>query len=82
MIYFGYFSFSIIHLEFKIQIQPHPISDQTGQNLYMFSDQNGSKPYPLGVAHTYIAYIGENLSPGACCYALLAHLQRMKTKPV
>ena len=30
-----------------------------GQNLYPFSDQNGSKPIPFGAAHTYIAYIGE-----------------------
>ena len=27
--------------------KPHSISDQNGQNLYLISDQKGSKPYPL-----------------------------------
>ena len=30
-----------------------------GQNLYPFSNQNGSKTIPFGAAHTYVAYIGE-----------------------
>ena len=39
--------------------KPDPISDRNCQNLYPFSDQNGSKTIPFGAAHTYIAYIGE-----------------------
>ena len=31
-----------------------PISDRNCQNLYPFSDQNGSKTIPFGAAHTYI----------------------------
>ena len=38
---------------------PDPISDHNCQNLYPFSDQNGSKTIPFGAAHTYIPYIGE-----------------------
>ena len=82
MIHFGYFSFSTIHLELKRQIRLYvpvvplktipDLSDHNGQNLYPFSDQNGSKTIPFGAAHTYIAYIGEypppprgaNLGPG------------------
>ena len=30
---------------------------------YQCSDQNGAKTLPVGVAHTYIAYITEYLSP-------------------
>ena len=37
----------------------HPISDHNCQNLYPFSDQNGSKTIIFGAAHTYIPYIGE-----------------------
>ena len=33
------------------------ISDHNGQNLYPFSDQNGSKAIPFGAAHTYVADI-------------------------
>ena len=39
------------------------LSDHNGQNLYPFSDQNGSKTIPFGAAHTYIAYIGEYPPP-------------------
>ena len=39
--------------------KPDPISDRNCQNLYPFSDQNGSKTIPFGAAHTYIPYIGE-----------------------
>ena len=68
MIHFGYFSSSTIHLEFKRQIRLYapvvplktiPDLRHNGQNLYPFSDQNGSKIIPFGAAHTYIAYIGE-----------------------
>ena len=68
MVYFGYFSFSLIHLELKRQIRLYalmvplktiPISDHNGQNLYPFSDQNGSKTIPWGAAHIYIADIGK-----------------------
>ena len=39
--------------------KPDPISDHNCQNLYPFSDQNGSKTKPFWAAHTYIPYIGE-----------------------
>ena len=42
---------------------PDPISDRYCQNLYLFSDQNGSKTIPFGAAHTYIPYIGEYPPP-------------------
>ena len=44
--------------------KPDPISDHNCQNLYPFSDQNGSKTIPFGAAHTYIHYIGEYPPPG------------------
>ena len=37
--------------------------DQNGQSVYPFSDQNGAKTLPDGVAHTYIAYIREYPPP-------------------
>ena len=43
--------------------KPDPISDRNCQNLYPFSDQNGSKTIPFGAAHTYIPYIGEYPPP-------------------
>ena len=43
--------------------KPDPISDRNCQNLYPFSDQNGSKTIPFGAAHTYIPYIGESSPP-------------------
>ena len=43
---------------------PDPISDQNVQNLFPFSDKNGSKTIPFGAAHTYIPDIEEYpLSP-------------------
>ena len=39
--------------------KPYPMPDQNGQNLYLFSDQNGAKTLPFGAAHTYMAYIWE-----------------------
>ena len=45
--------------------KPDPISDHNCQNLYPFSDQNGSKTIPFGAAHTYISYIGEYPPPRA-----------------
>ena len=44
-------------------LKPDPISDHNCQNLYPFSDQNGSKTIPFGAAHTYIPYIGEYPRP-------------------
>ena len=32
--------------------KPYPNSDQSRQSLYQFSDQNGPKTIPFGVAHT------------------------------
>ena len=43
--------------------KPDPISDRNCQNLYPFSDQNGSKTIPFGAAHTYIPYIGQYPPP-------------------
>ena len=43
--------------------KPDLISDRNCQNLYPFSDQNGSKTIPFGAAHTYIPYIGEYPPP-------------------
>ena len=40
-----------------------PAPDHNCQNLYPFSDQNGSKTIPFGAAHTYIPYIGEYPPP-------------------
>ena len=39
------------------------IPDQNGQSLYPFSDDNGTKTLPDGVAHTYMAYIKEYPHP-------------------
>ena len=41
-----------------------PNPDQNGQRVYPFSDQNGAKTLPDGVAHTSMAYIREYLPPG------------------
>ena len=35
-----------------------------GRSVYLFSDQNGAKTLPDGVAHTYMAYIREYPPPG------------------
>ena len=43
--------------------KPDPSSDHNCQNLYPFSDQDGSKTIPFGAAHTYIPYIGEYPPP-------------------
>ena len=66
---FAYFSFFLTHLELKrfkdvhtlplFPQKPHPTPDQNGQSVYPFSDQNGAKTLPDGVAHAYIAYIRE-----------------------
>ena len=37
---------------------PDPISDQNGQNLYPFSEQNGAKTIPDGAAYLYSLYKG------------------------
>ena len=42
----------------------HTIQDQNGQSVYLFSDENGAKTLPDGVAHTFIAYIREYPSLG------------------
>ena len=34
-------------------------TDQSGQSVYSFSEQIGPKPYPVGPAHTHIAFIRE-----------------------
>ena len=39
------------------------LKDHDGQNLYPFSDQNGSKTKPFRATHTYIAYIGDCTLP-------------------
>ena len=40
-----------------------PDSRPNGQSLYPFSDDNGTKTLPDGVAHTYMAYIKEYPHP-------------------
>ena len=48
-----------------VPLKPYLISHHNEQNLYPFSDQNGSKTIPFGVAHTYIAYIKDpGIPPG------------------
>ena len=67
MIHFGflflYYSFGVEKTNTFIRscrsLENHTRFNFTGQNLYPFSDQNGSKTIPFGAAHTYIAYIGE-----------------------
>ena len=63
MIYFGYFSFSTIHLELERKIRLYapvvplktiPDLRHNNQTLYPFSGQNGSKTIPFGAAHAYI----------------------------
>ena len=57
------------HFEFVYIVQfprkPHSIPDQNGQSVYQFSDQNGAKTLPDGVAHTYIAYLRDYPPPHA-----------------
>ena len=58
----------LVHLELRGQIRLYaPVvplktipdsEDHNGQNLYPFSDQNGSKTILFRAAHTYIAYVG------------------------
>ena len=36
--------------------KPYPIPDQNGQSLYPFSNQNGSKPCPLGRHKTTVKF--------------------------
>ena len=64
--------------------KPDPISDRNYQNLYPFSDQNGSKTIPFGAAHTYIPYIGE-YPPGPRLFkfsmSIVSYAQRRRMKP-
>ena len=55
MIYFCYFSFSLIHLELKITPDFRP---QWSKSIPAFRP-NQLKTIPFGAAHTYIADIGE-----------------------
>ena len=38
-------------------VVPSKTKDQSGQNLYPFSDQNAAKTIPFGEAYTYVIYI-------------------------
>ena len=61
---FLYYSFGVEKTNTFIRSRGSLVNhDHNGQNLYPFSDQNGSKTIPFGVAHTYIAYIGEYPPP-------------------
>ena len=54
----------MFHSRFQIRPpKPYPIPDQNKQRVYPFSDQNGTKTLPNGVAHTYIAYVRDFPSP-------------------
>ena len=44
-----------VHTLQKFPQKPYPIPDENLQGEYPFSDQNGAKWLPDGVAHTYIA---------------------------
>ena len=82
MIYFGYFlyySFGVektnTFIHSRGSLENHAgFKTIMGQNLYPFSDQNGSKTIPFGAAHTYIAYIGEYSPPG-CGFSSLAKVE-------
>ena len=39
--------------------KPYPIPDQNGPSVYPFQIKTVQKPYPIGAAHTYMAYIRE-----------------------
>ena len=54
--------------------KPYPMPDQNGQNLYLFSDQNGAKTLPFGAAHTYTAYIWECPPESDGGFIVLFHL--------
>ena len=44
---------------YEFSPEPYPVPYPNGQSLYPFSDQNGARTLPFGVAHTYNAYIRE-----------------------
>ena len=54
-----------VHTLLQFPRKPHSIPDQNGQSEYPFSDQNGAKTLPDGLAHTYIAYLREYPHPSA-----------------
>ena len=43
--------------------KPYPITDQNGQNLYLFSGQKRAKTLSDEAAHTYIAFIAVQSYP-------------------
>ena len=54
-----------VHTLPKFPQKPYPIPDENRQSGYPFSDQNGAKSLPDGVAHTYIySFIGSTPRPG------------------
>ena len=44
----------------SVPSEPYLIPDKNGQNVYPFSDQNGTKTIPFGAAHTYIQSTPDN----------------------
>ena len=59
--------FFLIHLELKqAPRKPHPIQEQNGESLYLFSDRKQlKKTIPFGAAHTYMAYKREYPLPSS-----------------
>ena len=61
---FGIETMNTFIFSYEFSPEPYPVPYLNGQSLYPFSDQNGARTLPLGVAHTYNAYIRENPLPG------------------
>ena len=84
---FAYFSFFLTHLDLKqirsytpeIPWKPYPIPDQSEQNLYPFSDQNGAKTLPFGGGHglcrgeAHPTITTKRHSSHKCCIAALCN---------
>ena len=62
---FANFSLFLTHLELTrsytpvVPSKPYPITDQNGESVYLFADQNREKTLPDEAEHTYIIYISE-----------------------
>ena len=56
---FGIETMNTFIFSYEFSPEPYPVPYPNGQSLYPFSDQNGARTLPFGVAHTYNAYIRE-----------------------
>ena len=50
-------------IHYVVPLKPYPISDQNGQSLDSFSDQNGAKTLPNGAAHTSVYGLYKGVPP-------------------